>query len=38
MCIFKALSTICRYNFEVNTSEELQMLGQTLEGITSKQV
>ena len=33
-----ALSTICCYNFEVYTSEELQMLGQTLEGMKSKNI
>ena len=38
MCIFMALSTICWYNFEVYTSEELQMLGQTLEDIKSKNI
>ena len=31
-----ALSTIYWYNFEVYTSEELQILGKTLEGMKSK--
>ena len=36
MCIFIALSTICWYKFEVYTSEKLQKLGQTLEGMKRK--
>ena len=38
MCIFMALSRICWYNIVVYTSEELQILGQTSEGMKSKNV
>ena len=33
MCIFMALSTLCWYNFEVNTPKGSQILGQTLKDL-----